>query len=78
MKQIVKLLRFLSFVRRKAKSAGRVPPNAVLLPGSKSKQKCLLLAEGIFFGLVSVSSKNGREWNPARFRGPLDAAFLQQ
>jgi hypothetical protein len=29
----------------KAKSAVRVPPNAILLPGSKSIQKCLLLAQ---------------------------------
>ena len=40
---MVNLLRFLSFERRKSTPAGRVPPNAVLLPGSKSKQKCLLL-----------------------------------
>jgi len=47
--QMVNLLRFLSFVRRKTKPAVRVPPDAILLPGSKSKQKCLLLAEGNTF-----------------------------
>ena len=30
----------------KAKPAGRVPPDAILLSGNKSMQKCLLLAEG--------------------------------
>ncbi len=29
------------------KPAGRVPPDAILLSGNKSMQKCLLLAEGI-------------------------------
>ena len=33
----------------KAKPAGRVPPDAILLSGNKSMQKCLLLAEGISF-----------------------------
>ena len=31
------------------KPAGRVPPDAILLSGNKSMQKCLLLAEGISF-----------------------------
>jgi hypothetical protein len=44
--QIVNLLLFMSFEKLKAKPAVRVPPNAILLPGSKSMQKCLLLAEG--------------------------------
>ena len=30
----------------KPKPAGRVPPDAILLSGNKSMQKCLLLAEG--------------------------------
>jgi hypothetical protein len=33
----------------KSESAGRVPPDAILLSGNKSMQKCLLLAEGISF-----------------------------
>jgi len=33
----------------KAEPAGRVPPDAILLYGNKSMQKCLLLAEGISF-----------------------------
>jgi hypothetical protein len=36
----------LFFEQLKSKPAVRVPPNAILLPGSKSMQKCLLLAEG--------------------------------
>ena len=35
--------------RLKAKPAGRVPPDAILLSGNKSMQKCLLFAEGISF-----------------------------
>jgi hypothetical protein len=31
----------------KAEPAGRVPPDALLLPGSKSKQKCLHAALGM-------------------------------
>ena len=34
---------------KKAEPAGRVPPDAILLSGNKSMQKCLLLAEGISF-----------------------------
>ncbi len=33
----------------KTEPAGRVPPDAILLSGNKSMQKCLLLAEGISF-----------------------------
>ena len=32
--------------KTKSKPAGRVPPDAILLSGNKSMQKCLLLAEG--------------------------------
>ena len=38
---------FLFLKGLKAKPAGRVPPDAILLSGNKSMQKCLLLAEGI-------------------------------
>ena len=42
--------------KAKAEPAGLGPPADVLLPGSKSKQKCLLLAEGIFLCMVSLTS----------------------
>ena len=42
--------------KTKAEPAGVGPPADVLLPSSKSKQKCLLLAEGIFLCVVSVIS----------------------
>ena len=37
---------FALIVILKATPAGRVPPDAILLSGNKSIQKCLLLAEG--------------------------------
>ena len=40
----------------KSKSASRVPPDAILLPGSKRMQKCLLLAEGYKLAPVSEVS----------------------
>jgi len=43
------LLFFFTTYFTKTKPAGRVPPDAILLSGNKSMQKCLLLAEGIFF-----------------------------
>jgi len=46
---MVNLLPLLFFKFLKAKLAGRVPPDAILLSGNKNKQKCLLLAEGISF-----------------------------
>ena len=74
---MVNLLRFLSFVRRKATPAGRVPPDAVLLPGSKSKQKCRLLAEGIFFRLVSVVSKDLKRMESGPFQGGLSVLLFR-
>ena len=47
---MVNLLPFFFFMKfLKAEPAGRVPPDAILLSGNKSMQKCLLLAEGISF-----------------------------
>jgi hypothetical protein len=40
---------FFYFEKQNTITAVRVPPNAILLPGSKSMQKCLLLAEGNVF-----------------------------
>jgi hypothetical protein len=50
--QMVNLLPFIisSLTQMtKAKPAGRVPPDAILLSGNKSMQKCLHLAVGISF-----------------------------
>jgi hypothetical protein len=58
--------RFLLLVcSRKSKPASLVSPDAILLPGSKSKQKCLHLAVGIFFRLLSEVSINIKLMNPA-------------
>ena len=40
---------FLAVSFLKTEPAGRVPPDAILLSGNKSMQKCRLLAEGISF-----------------------------
>ena len=51
---MVNLLPFFFFFESKTESAGRVPPDAILLSGNKSMQKCLYLAVGISFaGLLS-------------------------
>ena len=50
---MVHLLSFVFFL--KAKPAGRVPPDAILLSGNKSMQKCLLLAEGISFAGILIN-----------------------
>ena len=48
--QINYLLPFVFILKSiKSKPAGRVPPDAILLSGNKSMQKCLLLAESISF-----------------------------
>jgi len=57
---------------RKAKPAGRVPPDAILLSGNKSMQKCLLLAEGISFAGFQCQQQTTLLKKPARYRG----AFL--
>jgi hypothetical protein len=56
----------------KARPAGRVPPDAILLSGNKSMQKCLLLAEGISFAGFSRHLITSELNKPARYRG----AFL--
>ncbi len=53
----------------KAKSAGRVPPDAILLSGNKSMQKCLLLAEGISSAGFLWSQQTTELKKPARYRG---------
>ena len=54
----------------KAKPAGRVPPDAILLSGNKSMQKCLLLAEG-----YRRSRKGyGFQYQQRRRAGPLQGA----
>ena len=63
-------------LRNKSEPAVRVPPDAILLPVSKSMQNGLLLAEGISFRLFSVVSKDWREWNPACFRGGSQDCFF--
>ena len=69
--------RFLLFVCcSKSKPASRVSPDAILLPGSKSMQKCLHLAVGIFFRQLSEVSINMKLMNPAPcIGGPLCDAF---
>ena len=58
--------RFLLLVcSKKSKPASRFPPDAILLLGSKSMQKCLHLAVGIFFRQPSEVSINIRLMNPA-------------
>jgi hypothetical protein len=53
----------------KAKPTRRVPPDAILLSGKKSMQKCLLLAEGISFaGFLRLSITTWLN-KPARYRG---------
>ena len=56
----------------KAKPAGRVPSDAILLSGNKSMQKGLLLAEGISFAGFLKHRKTTEFNKPARYRG----AFL--
>ena len=60
------------FYKIKSKPAGRVPPDAILLSGNKSMQKCLLLAEGISFAGFLWHQHTTVLKKPARCRG----AFL--
>ena len=63
--------------RPKAKPSGRVPPDAILLSGNKSMQKCLLLAEGIYVRIESEVSIDFCGWEPALFcAGLIGSAFL--
>ena len=49
MDNLLALLFYFRIYKTKSKPAGRVPPDAILLSGNKSMQKCLLLAKGISF-----------------------------
>ena len=53
----------------KTKPAGRVPPDAILLSGNKSMQKCLLLAEGISSTSFLRNPITAELNKPARYRG---------
>ncbi len=66
---MVNLLPFIFFFKLKAKPAGRVPPDAILLSGNKSMQKCLLLAEGISFAGFPRNPVSLELNKPARYRG---------
>ncbi len=57
--------------------AGRVPPDAILLSGNKSMQKCLLLAEGISFASFQRNPVTTELNKPARYRGPSLQCDLQ-
>ena len=71
--QINYLLPFVFILKcLKAKPAGRVPPDAILLSGNKSMQKCLLLAEGISLASFLRNPVTTELNKPARYRG----AFL--
>ena len=54
----------------KPEPAGFVPPDDILLPGSKRMQKCLLLAEGISFASFQRNPVTTEFNKPARYRGP--------
>jgi hypothetical protein len=54
--------------------AGRVPPDAILLSGNKSMQKCLLLAEGYGRSRRGNGFKEQQRRQPARCRGPRRSA----
>ena len=64
------LLFFFTTYFTKTKPAGRVPPDAILLSGNKSMQKCLLLAEGISFAGFLRHPITTELNKPARYRGP--------
>ena len=66
---------FLKFL--KAEPAGRVPPDAILLSGNKSMQKCLLLAEGISSAGCPWHQQTTLLKKPARYRGPPLQCDLQ-
>jgi len=53
----------------KTEPAGRVPPDAILLSGNKSMQKCLLLAEGISSASFLCNPMTMELNKPARYRG---------
>jgi len=53
----------------KPEPAGRVPPDAILLSGNKSMQKCLLLAEGISLAGFLNTQLMTELSKPARYRG---------
>ena len=61
----------------KAKPAGRVPPDAILLSGNKSMQKCLILAEGISSARFLRHPITTEHNKPARYRGPSLQCDLQ-
>jgi len=53
----------------RVKPAGRVPPDAILLSGNKSMQKCLLLAEDISLARFLRHPITSELNTPARYRG---------
>ena len=57
------------FAVKRVKPAGRVPPDAILLSGNKSMQKCLLLAEGIPSTSFLRNPVTTELNKPARYRG---------
>jgi len=59
-------------MKAKTEPAVRVPQDPILLPGSKSMQKCLLLADDIFLCQVSEPSTNKGFWHSS----PLQGAWL--
>ena len=73
---MVHLLSLCFFV--KIKPAGRVPPDAILLSGNKSMQKCLLLAEGISFASFLRNPVTTELNKSARYRGPPFQCDLQE
>ena len=60
----------------KPEPAGFVPPDDILLPGSKRMQKCLLLAEGISFASFLRHPITSELNKPARYRGASLAVWL--
>ena len=67
---LLPLLYYSWIYKTKSKPAGRVPPDAILLSGNKSMQKCLLLAEGISFASFLRYPITTELNKPARYRGP--------
>jgi len=65
--KMLNLLPLLLFL--KTKPAGHVPPDAILLSGNKSMQKCLLLAEGISFASFLGHPITSELNKPAPYRG---------
>jgi len=69
MVHLLPLLYYSWIYKTKSKPAGRVPPDAILLSGNKSMQKCLLLAEGISFAGFPWHQQTIVLKKPARCRG---------